>query len=367
MDATAQAISDLGYVQIDTISVVARAHHHTLWNRNPRYQPADLDKLLESRRVFEYWSHAAAYLPIGDYRFSLPKKHAEAEGSGHWHARDIKLEKQVLKRICDEGPLMARDFSNPNPGKTEMWHWKPAKIALEQLFMEGKLMTTRRQGFNKVYDLTERVLPDGIDTKMPSEWEYAEHLICAYLFAQGIGQAAEMAYLRKGWKPTVEKTLKDLMEEGKVEMIQVGKEVWYTLPESLQLISKPLNRSRAIILSPFDNFIIQRKRIQQLFDFAYQIECYVPEPKRQFGYFVLPVIWQGKLVARMDCKAHRQQRHFQVKNLYLESKIKVSDQLAKAVAKAIIDFAEFNACFSVLVDHTVPKTLKPLLLKELPG
>jgi uncharacterized protein YcaQ len=109
--ATLSAIEHLGYVQIDTISVIQRAHHHTLWNRNPRYQPAQLDQLIAGRRVFEYWSHAAAYLPMTDYRFSLPRKQAFARGEQeHWYERDARLEKLVLKRIASEGPLKAKDF-----------------------------------------------------------------------------------------------------------------------------------------------------------------------------------------------------------------------------------------------------------------
>lgn len=135
--STLSAIENLGYVQIDTIFVIQRAHHHTLWNRNPDYQLSHLDKLLERREVLEYWSHAAAYLPMRDYRFSLHRKNAFASGKlKHWYKKDEALMAHVLKRIENEGPLMAKDFEGdrPNPGG---WGGKPAKQALETLFMQG--------------------------------------------------------------------------------------------------------------------------------------------------------------------------------------------------------------------------------------
>jgi uncharacterized protein YcaQ len=172
--ATLSAIEHLGYVQIDTISVIQRAHHHTLWNRNPRYEPSQLDQLIAAKQVFEYWSHAAAYLPMRDYRFSLFRKQAIASGDQeHWYERDERLMKSVLKRIADDGPLMAKDFEHTGK-KTGEWKRKPAKKALENLFMQGDLMAPRRVNFHKVYDLTERVVPAGTDTTAPTRPESCE-------------------------------------------------------------------------------------------------------------------------------------------------------------------------------------------------
>ena len=157
-----QQLKHLGYIQIDTISVVQRAHHHTLWNRNPRYKASQLDQLLADKQVFEYWSHAAAYLPFRDYRFSLPRKYAFASGDqNHWYKRDEQMLKWVLKRIATEGPLMAKDFEHTGK-RIDPWRTKPAKRALEYLFMQGDLMVPYRINFHKVYDLTERVLPESI-------------------------------------------------------------------------------------------------------------------------------------------------------------------------------------------------------------
>ena len=219
---------------------------------------------------------------------------------------DERLMKSVLKRIATEGPLMAKDFEHTGK-KTGEWKSKPAKRALEYLFMQGDLMAPDRVNFHKVYDLTERVLPEGTDTTLPDPDEHARFLIARYLQANGLGQSAEIAYLLKNTKPLVSATLQEMVSTGEVLQISVGGNSYYALPASLELLSKSLARSKLKILSPFDNLVIQRKRMQALFDFDYRLECYVPEAKRRYGYFSLPILWDGKLVARMDCKNERRE------------------------------------------------------------
>ncbi|MFT5812054.1 MAG: hypothetical protein ACI9KM_002827, partial [Rubritalea sp.] len=170
--ATLRAIEQIGYVQIDTISVVERAHHHVLWSRVSNYKSQYLTELVAERQLFEYWSHAAAWLPMKDYRFSLPRM-KQANGDRNWFGDcDKKLIQQVLLRVQHEGALLARDFEDTRKGKKEWWDLKPAKRALEQLFMQGELMVTRREGFQKVYDLPERIIPDWVDTTEPTLEEY---------------------------------------------------------------------------------------------------------------------------------------------------------------------------------------------------
>jgi len=353
IDATLSIIEHLGYIQIDTISVIQRAHHHTLWNRNPRYTISYLDKLVTEQKVFEYWSHAAAYLPMNDFRYSLPRKRAIKEGTqDHWWQRDEKLMAYVLKRIADEGPLMAKDFEHTD--KTGDWQTKPAKQALEYLFMQGELMIASRQNFHKVYDLTERVLPDGIDTTMPSEEEYARFLITQYLTANGLGLASEIVYLLKNTKPLVAHTLKEMYSSSELLQVKVGNEVYYALPNALKLLSKPLSRKKLKILSPFDNFLIQRKRMHALFNFDYQIECYVPAPKRTFGYFSLPIVWDGKLVARMDCKADRKESVLHILHIALEDHLGKTEAFSLALWKELRAFMKFNDCKSFMLHKSTP-------------
>ncbi|MEL6137814.1 MAG: crosslink repair DNA glycosylase YcaQ family protein [Cyanobacteria bacterium J06628_6] len=359
--ATLSAIEHLGYIQIDTISVVQRAHHHTLWNRNPRYKASQLDQLLSDKKVFEYWSHSAAYLPFRDYRFSLPRKHALASGDQrHWYERDERMMKWVLKRIASEGPLMAKDFEHTGKRIGE-WKTKPAKRALEYLFMQGDLMVPCRVKFHKVYDLTERVLPEGIDTTLPDPEEYARFLIMRYLRANGLGQSAEIAYLQNGTKPLVAATLDEMVSTGELLQVHVADQRYYALPTSLELLSKPLARSKLKILSPFDNLVIQRKRMKTLFGFDYLIECYVPEPKRRYGYFSLPILWDGKLVARMDCRTERNESLLHIHHLALEPTVLKTDALFIALCKELESFLQFNHCNKLRLHRTSPAKVKPEL------
>lgn len=368
IEATLSAIEHLGYIQIDTISVVQRAHHHTLWNRNPRYKPSQLDHLLSDKQVFEYWSHAAAYLPFRDYRFSLPRKYAFARGEqSHWYPRDEQMLKWVLKRIATEGPLMAKDFEHTGQ-RVSPWKTKPAKRALEYLFMQGDLMVPYRVNFHKVYDLTERVLPEGTDTTLPAPEEYARFLITRYLRANGLGQSDEIAYLLNDTKPLVVATLEDMVSTGELLQIRVASKLYYALPISLALLNKPLVRSKLKILSPFDNLVIQRKRIKALFGFDYLIECYVPEAKRRYGYFSLPILWDGQLVARMDCRTERNKSLLHIHHLALEPTVLKTEVFFLALCKELESFLQFNHCNKLQLHRTSPAQAKPeleLLINDL--
>ena len=358
---TLAAIEHLGYVQIDTISAIQRAHHHTLWNRNPRYKNAHIDRLLETKQIFEYWSHAAAYLPMRDYRFSLFRKQAIANGEQrHWYERDERLMKSVLGRIAAEGPLMAKDFDCAEK-KIGEWASKPAKRALEYLFMQGELMIPCRVNFHKVYDLTERVLPEGIDTTLPSPEEYARFLVIRYLQANGLGQSAEITYLMKGTQPLVSAALREMVLGGELRQFTVAGNTYFALPASLELLNKRLARRKLKILSPFDNLLIQRKRMQALFGFDYQLECYVPEKKRRYGYFSLPILWNGRLVARMDCKAERKKSLLHIYHLALEPGFLKAAAFARALSKELVPFLQFNRCSTLHLHRTSPAKFRPIL------
>ena len=365
--ATLNIIEHLGYVQIDTLTVVARAHHHTLWSRLPDYTDSFLNELLEKdKTIFEYWSHAASYLPMSDYRFSLPRKRSYSEGKSHWFAQDKKLNKYVLDRIRAEGALQSKDFEHIRKGPGNWYEWKPAKRTLEQLFMEGKLMVVKRQGFQKVYDLTERVLPATIDITMPSAQEYAEHLIKKAIRSHGIVNENEITYLRTGSKETVSKVLKHLLKEGKlieVEIEGLEKSSFITNTEQLRSIEKTKSKKEIHFLSPFDNSVIQRKRLQNIFNFDYQIECYVPEPKRKFGYFCLPVLYGDNFIGRFDPKADRASKTFYIKTMYFEKGFKYDETFNKAFALKLKAFAAFNNCDKIVINKADGKWKKEM--KEL--
>ncbi|MFT5113492.1 MAG: hypothetical protein ACI8P9_002823 [Parasphingorhabdus sp.] len=345
LNGARKAFRQIGYLQIDTISIVERAHHHTLWNRVPHYRRHFLDQLVEQRDIFEYWAHAAAYLPIEHFRFCLPRMQALASGQRHWYQRDPKLMKQVLSRVRSDGPLQAKDFDNHH-GPTGMWEWGPIKQAMEQLFMEGSLMVTRRDSFQKVFDLTERVLPDHIDKSTPSTAEFCDFLIERFLTANGIGKKSEFGYLQKGIGPDIQLALQRGVDTGKLFSARVGKaqDEYYVANNFTDTLQGRLTRQRVRLLSPFDNLIIQRDRAQRLFGFDYQLECYVPAPKRKFGYFCLPILWQDKLVGRMDAKADRKTGVFEIRLLKLDFKPPQFDAFLSCLAKEIRLFASYCDC-----------------------
>ena len=342
--ATLRAIEHIGYVQIDTISVVERAHHHALWSRVSNYQPKFLDQLVKERKVFEYWSHAAAWLPMRDYRFALPRMNKMNGERGWFKNCDKKLIRQVLERIRDEGPLRTRDFEDSRKGNKQWWDWKPAKQALEQLFMQGELMVGGREGFQKVYDLPERVLPDWVDTREPGIEEYASHLIDTTLRAHGFATLKSFCYLRKGQalRDAVREQLQIRVEAGLVTTVVLKDNNLVYADSELLETRAPRSSANVRILSPFDNAVIQRERGRDIFDFDYQIECYLPQPKRQFGYFCLPILYRHRFVGRIDCKAHRKQKRLEVKSIHIEHKI--DDDFGEALDIAIRSFAAFNGC-----------------------
>ncbi len=366
-----EAIRHLGYVQIDTISVVQRAHHHVLWSRVPNYRSAHLDDLVDSKLIFEYWFHAAAYLPIEDYRFALPRMQAVQNGEKHWFKNtNKKLMREIYQRIESEGPLMARDFSEAPANQSGWWEWKPAKQAIEQLFIQGELMVVGRSGFQKRYDITERALPDSVDTRCPSLQEQARHLLDVSFRAHGFAVLKSFTYLRKGaaLRAAVREQLNDAIVAGEVvrAVLPCDSEVYC---DASILDLRPRSNKRVSLLSPFDNSVIQRERCRMIYGFDYQIECYVPGPKRQYGYFCLPILFGDQLVGRVDCKADRKTAILNIQSLYLDKSVTGNtvgrDEFIRELCKAIKRFALFNSSTSIAVHHVQPRAVKALLLAEL--
>lgn len=348
-----RAIEHLGYVQIDTISVVERAHNHVWWSRVRDFQPTHLDQLLEKKTVFEYWSHAASYLPMRDFRYSLPRKRLFATGKRQWFAptdEHLRLKKRVLARIRSEGPLAARDFTSPqDERRSGWWDWKPAKRALEQLFMEGRLMVSSRKGFQKIYDLTERVLPEGVDTSFPGPEELARHLARRAITAHGLVRADEMAYLRPSLRKVIETECEKMRREGELDELTVEgvERPYYALSGEWEKLAISAQTSYFHILSPFDNQVIQRKRLKELFNFDYTIECYAPEAKRQFGYFCLPVLRGDRFVGRIDAKAERAQKVLAIRSFHVERGCGRKADVWYEAQKALNEFTKFNGCENI--------------------
>jgi uncharacterized protein YcaQ len=352
-------LQQLSYVQIDSINVVERAHHHVLHSRLADYSTTMLDQAMSDKTVFEYWSHAAAYLPIKDYRFSLYRKQQLQQGGKHWFEAEHKVMREVKVRISAEGPLKASQFTHGSDIKNgTWWDWKPAKKTLEQLFMQGELMVARRDKFQKVYDLTERVLPKHIDTTVPNDTEFAQHLIQRYLSAHGFGNLQQIQYLRKGLTPLLTKTLAQMCEQGEIARFTgsntAANQVYFYQPKLILPLEIP---NKVWLLNPFDNLVIQRQKLKQWFGFDYQIEVYVPETKRQYGYYSLPILWRDRFVGRVDVKADRKNQCLLLQQLSFEadafdaypsdkSKSDPNDRDAfiPAFIDAITHYSKFNNC-----------------------
>jgi uncharacterized protein YcaQ len=381
--AGVQRIFDrLGYVQIDTIHIIERSHHHVLWTRLPGYAQSMLHDLQAAdRTVFEYWAHAMAYLPMADYRFFLHKM-KQFQDPAHpwlqWHSHHGQLPlKSVLERIRAEGALTAKDFQQPDGRKRgPWWDWGPAKSALELLFWRGELMISERRNFQKVYDLTERVLPPGIDTRLPDEREMAEHLVRRALAAMGIAAAKEIFAFRQSitvrdtkfqavsWE-MMTRTIGELAEAGTIaETIVRGEpeDRYYVFGGAADEDSEPPKSKKTVhLLSPFDNLIIQRDRMRRFFDFTYTLECYLPAPKRTHGYFVLPVLYGDAFAGRIDPQADRKTGTMILNSVCLEPGFKPTDAFYGKFAKALAGFAAFNGCDSVAIRKSRPGGLKSII------
>ena len=338
--AVADLVQRLGFVQIDTISVVERAHHHIVAARLPGYRT----EWLSRAPVFEYWAHAAAYLPWSDFRHTLPRKERiRAHGHDWFHVEPAEAQR-VLDRIRSEGPLMARDFEAPR--KTEgWWDWKPAKRALEYLFMAGDLMVLPRQGFQKVFDLTERALPAGTDTRMPTPREHAVWYVDRALDVWGVVARDEFAYQRREHTDAVDEALRTGEESGTLTRVTVDgiskTDYWVRTSDLERSEFPPASRSLRI-LSPFDPFVIHRKRLRRLFGFDFTLECYVPAPMRTFGYFALPLLWGDEFVGLLDAKADRAAGVLMVQNLRYDGPPKKQEKFRLALDRALGEFAAFN-------------------------
>lgn len=346
-------IEQLGYIQIDTISIVERAHRHILWTRFPAYNEELLTELIDKdKKVFEYWDHAAAFMPMKDFRFAFFRKSRFTKGNtawGEWAKKNRKIINFVLDRIKAEGALQSRDFEHPPRKAVQWWDWKPAKQALDYLFHTGELICKARRNFQKVYDLPERILPAGINTTEPDEEEHSEHLIMKAIRSHGFAAKKEIVYLKYHSKTGIENTLKKLLEENKILEVKVEGigPVYYSTEKQLRMLNEPKELNElTCILSPFDNLIIQRKRLKEIFGFEYVVEFYLPAHKRKFGYYCMPVLQGNKFTGKIDLKAERSSGTLNVINLFTEKGTRKTE-LKRIIKEKLKELALFAGCRKV--------------------
>ncbi|HWK03469.1 MAG TPA: crosslink repair DNA glycosylase YcaQ family protein [Puia sp.] len=356
-EAVYKLIDHLGFVQLDTNYVVERAHHHAIATRVPDYKSEWLEELQADGRIFEFFISDSGFIPMHDFRFSLPVKEGFLARRKPLEQAEINLMNKVLDRIGREGPLMVKDFDNDRrEASSGWWDWRPSKMALERLYLDGRLMTTRTKDFHKVYDLPMNIIPGDIDTTMPTPEESARHVILRTLGSLGIAYTKELAWRARWVKNNlVKKEVEKLADEGQLCRVAINglkTAPLYMLPgyknKKIQLSDD------AFILSPFDVLNVFRHRLRDFFDFDYQIECFVPEAKRKYGYFSLPVLIGDTFVARMDSKADRKQRDLTIHNLHFEP-IKLTKPMVARLSDAIKAFAKFNQCETITIKKSNDK------------
>ncbi|MEL7132800.1 MAG: crosslink repair DNA glycosylase YcaQ family protein [Pseudomonadota bacterium] len=329
-------ITRLGFVQLDSINTVARAHDLILFSRRPRYRPKNLRHLYERDRVlFEHWTHDAAVIPAAFYPYWHLRRERDAarlrERWGEWRRDGFEAKFQpVLDRIRDHGPCCSGDVGEDEKrGSGGWWDWHPSKTALEYLWRSGALQVVRRKGFQKYYDLTERVLDARTIGNAPDIEETIDWCCRAALDRLGFATHGELAAF---WDHISTAEAKDwctqALKAGRLIQVAItgsdGTErfayAWPTLPDDPALRVDPTNRLR--VLSPFDPALRDRKRAERLFGFAYRIEIFVPEPKRTYGYYVFPLLEGARVVGRVDMKAHRAEDVLRVRALWPERKVR---------------------------------------------
>lgn len=377
-EAMLRTIRHIGMLQLDTVNVVARSHYLVMLSRLGVYRRSDLDALLyPDRDLVEQWAHAACLLPAEDYRNLLP---AILERRGRpiskWQTAALGPEPetlldQVMDEIRERGALSSRDFEDPRDASEPWWGFKPAKHALVHQFRLGHLMVDRRVNFQIFYDLPERVMSNHGDLPPASLDQYHRWAVVRGLECLGVATARHVAdYYRLNIGVT-RQLMKRLQEDGEIVPVEVPgwQETAYVHRHSVPDVERSERREEpadvTAFLSPFDNLIWDRKRVKLLFDFDYTVEIYVPTAKRVYGYYVMPILHQGRLVGRIDPKADRQNGILLIRHLYLEPGEPVDAGLMRGLSAALREFMAFHRLGSIRIEDTDPAELKPALTQRL--
>ena len=364
IEAAYKVIGHLGFIQVDTNYVVERAHHHAIAARVHGYKTEWLEELQTDGRIYEFWTRDSGFMPMNEFRFSLPVQESFAARWKTIPIAETNLMNRILDRIAREGPLSAKDFENDRHVKSSgWWDWRPSKVALERLHLTGQLLTTRKPDFHKLYDLTGNIIHSDIDRTKPTMEEFTRHLILRSLKALGIAYPKEISWNARFVKPPVKQELKKLVDSGDICEVQVEglKGPLYMLPAYKN--KKITIAGDAFILSPFDIINVFRHRLRDFFNFDYQVECFVPEAKRKYGYFSLPVLIGDNFVARMDAKADRKQKTLIVHNLHFE-KVKMTKPMTEKLLDALRAFVAFNGCTHITITKSnnkafIKKNIQP--------
>lgn len=339
-------INELGFVQLDTIQVVARAHHHILWSRNQNYREPMLNKLMATHRgVFEHFTHDASVLPIEAWpMWQRQFRRMEKKVRGwEWHRGmlDADGRNAIKDRIAAEGPLCTKDFDTKVEGEKEMWKRPPHKLALDYMWYAGELSTSHRKNFTKFYDLTERVIPGHLRQEEPEDAAQVDWLCTGALQRMAFGSEGD---IQRFWDAIDNREAHDWVADNQHHLVPVElvcadgsrAKVWAPGDIETRLDKAPAATSRLRILNPFDPVIRDRKRLQRLFGFEYTVEMFVPAAKRRWGYYVYPLLEGDRFVGRIEVKADRKAGRLNVIKLWPEPGVKwTSARQAKLDAELV--------------------------------
>jgi len=309
--AVADAVAHLGYVQIDTINVIERCHHHILWSRIPDYRRADLHQAQSvDKSVFEYWTHALSYVPSSDLRFFIPLMRLHKRERERWFTSVTAKDMRKVMRLIRQGPLTIRDIDDDVlTEKEHLWaSRKPSKRALQFAFYTGALTISERNGMLKTYELIGRHFDWDTPPRAASAREIAAYLLDRSLRSQGIVSLDSICHLDAPSKPKVRRLIEARLRRGELVPVALegaGRQEHWASPAALEDKAEAAP-TLVHILSPFDPLLIQRKRTHLVFGYEHRFEAYVPKEKRKFGYFALPVLVGDEIVAAIDLKTDRQ-------------------------------------------------------------
>jgi hypothetical protein len=317
-EATQAAVEHLGYLQIDTINVIERCHHHILWSRIPDYRREHLHRAQSvDKSLFEYWTHALSYVPTKDMRFFLPDMKRHRQSPMAWFASVSPADlRKVLSLIRDDGALSIRDIEDDVlVEKDHAWaSRKPSKRALQLAFYRGALTVSQRSGMLKTYELMDRHFGWEQRPKPASERQILDYLLDRALRSQGLVSLDSICHLDAKRKPAIRRLIEARMRQGSLAPAAIeagGKTEHWAAPQVVEAAPAP-GGAIVHILSPFDPLIIQRKRLKLFFGYEHRFEAYVPKEKRVMGYFALPVLIGDKIVAALDLKTDRENKALRV-------------------------------------------------------
>ena len=323
-------ISRLGVIQIDSVNVLVRSQELPLFARLGNHNRNAIPRATQQQKLFEYWGHEAAHLPVDLHPLFRWKMDAARTGRvTHWGLTSFYEEnkafvKRTLKHVEKHGPTTSRELSTRTEKKGTWWDWDEAKVALEYLFLTGELMSRGRgTDFARIYDTPERVLPQQIfDAPTPSEHDARKQLLIRSTIAQGVATASDLADYYRQKLATVKPLIDELLEEGELRAVEV--EGWMEKAFVHRKAKLPKELHATALLSPFDSLVWCRPRNERLFNFHYRIEIYTPKEKRKFGYYVMPFMLNGEMVGRVDMKADRASGVLLAQSVHTEKGVKRS-------------------------------------------